>query len=31
MKIGIKIQTNFDFTEKHVLLKSDITKNVTIC
>lgn len=30
MKIGIKIQTNSDFTEKHVLLKNHITKKILI-
>lgn len=30
MKIGIKIQTNSDFTEKHVLVKNHITNNILI-
>lgn len=30
MKIGINIQTNSDFTEKHVLLKNHIPKKILI-
>ena len=30
MKIVIKIQTNSDFREKHVLLKNHITKKILI-